>query len=268
MKIMEQLAERYPQLYVAPSDHAEEAYAKAVRQGEALEERSLAHFIGSEKDWLKKEETPAGEVEILHLEERADFETFLRIILNRAKPVSILPSVGAQTIIGLRNWKKIADHKEEFLSSGGTEETWWDELVSFAADKARSTDILIVISTGPYSAVPAATAGMSEERWLRVSQDIRYYHECAHFICRRTAPELVKPLWDEITADMTGLKKAVGNYEPELAAVFLGVDSTGYTGGRLEHYLSDEEKKHPAQWEKNQTYDLLLHMLHHPMMDR
>ncbi len=284
MTLMEKLAERYPQLYVAPSDHSEEAYKRAVQTGEAPEEKDLSHFIGSSGDWLKKEDTPAGEVEILHLEERADFETFVRIILYRAGLKEILPSVGAQTIIGVRNWKKIREHMEP--CTGLSEDDYWKELVSFASDKSKSTDILILISSGPYSALPAKTAGMAEEEWLKVSQDIRYYHECAHFICRRKDPEKILPLWDELTADLVGMLKAMGKYDPSLAAAFLGVSENGYTEGRLIHYLSEEEKENPdeaasevyaviqqlarkaADTKPEDAYELLLELFMHPMMNR
>ncbi len=284
MTLMEELAERYPQLYVAPSKDSEEAYKRAVQTGEAPEEKDLSHFIGSSGDWLKTEMTPAGEVEILHLKERADFETFVRIILYRAGLKEILPSVGAQTIIGVRNWKKIREHMEPF--PGLSEDDYWEELASFASDKSKSTDILILISSGPYSALPAEQAGMKEEEWLRISQDIRYYHECAHFICRRKDPEKILPLWDELTADLVGMLKAMGRYDPSLAASFLGVSEKGYSEGRLIHYLSEEEKENPDEAASEvytviqklagkasgsnpeDAYQLLLELFEHPLMNR
>lgn len=282
-RIMETLAERYPSLYVDPfSEGAEEAAETAVMTGMPPARKDLSHFLGSGRDWLRTEETPAGPVEILYLYERADFETFLRIISHRCRPAEILPSVGAQTFIGLRNWKKIFDHKREYLARGG--DRWDEEIVRFDADKEKSRDTLILVSNGPYSAVPYDKTPWSEEEWTRISLQIRYYHECSHVICRRTFPGLVRPLWDELTADLTGLRKAVGRYDPGLAALFLGVTAQGYSGGRLRQYLKEGEdpdrtardlfqtigqlEEISAGWEAGRSYDLLIWLTDHALLDR
>lgn len=282
--LMDQLAERYPQLYIRPSEHAEEDVQRAVRSGEAPLEKELSHFIGSGQDWLRTEDTPAGPVEILYLHERRDFETFVQIIAQRCRPDPIPPSVGAQTFLGLRNWKKIREHQKAYLSSGGTD--WPEEIRRFAADKQKSTDTLIVISNGPYSAIPWNRTPYGEEEWLRVSRDIRYYHECAHVICRRMMPDRIRPLWDELTADLTGLRMATGAYNADLASAFLGISRDGYTGGRLIHYLPQEERQSPdkiaaeiwqicqelgavsAEWPTEQSYELLLHLTREPLLNR
>lgn len=275
------LAERYPQLYVRPSENSEDAYRAAAGRGEPPE-RELGHFIGSKEDWLRTEQTPAGPVEVLFLKERVDFETFLRCIGYQCKPVEILPSVGAQTFFGLRNWKKIREHKEEYLSLGGTD--WGTELRRFDADKEKSRDTLVLVSDGPYSALPWRKTPYGEAEWRSISLDIRYFHECAHVVCRRTFPEQKLPLWDELTADLTGLRMATGTYDGALAAAFLGVTAEGFAGGRLSHYLSEGEdpdetarelwqviarlEELSAKQPEEKTWELLLELTCEPLLRR
>lgn len=279
--LMELLAERYPQLCIRPAEGTEDAYKAAVIQGTAPG-HDLSHFIGSDEDFLRMEQTPAGPAEVLFLKERGDFETFLRCVGCRGKPAAIPPSVGAQTFFGLRNWKKIGDHKAAYLTAGGDD--WPSELLRFDADKAKSRDTLILLSDGPYSALNWQKTPYSEEEWRRVSLNIRTFHECAHVVCRRTYPDQVLPLWDELTADLTGLRFATGSYDASLAAAFLGVSAEGYTGGRLTHYLAAGEDPDEAarelwkiigqlknlsdQHPNDSTYDLLLSLAAAPLMKR
>ena len=282
MELIRLLGERYPQLYTRPSEDAEEAYLTAATTGERTGD-DLSHFIGSGEDWLRTEQTPAGPVEMLFLKERADFETFLRCIAYRCRPVEILPSVGAQTFFNLRNWQKIHEHEKEYLAGGGAD--WSEELRRFDADKAKSRDTLILLSQGPYSALSWQNTPFKEAEWLRVSLDIRRFHECAHVVCRRRFPEQKLPLWDELTADFTGLRMATGCYDGKLAAAFLGVTQEGYVeGGRLKHYLEKGEDADAAAkelWQvigqlaerssvcaDEETWDLLLDLTREPLLYR
>ena len=74
---LEALAQRFPQLYVAPAEGAQDAHRAAAGHGIAPEGASLDHFEGSPQDELREVDTPAGPVEVLFLEHRRDFETFL-----------------------------------------------------------------------------------------------------------------------------------------------------------------------------------------------
>ena len=82
---------------------------------------------------------------------------------------------------------------------------------------------------------------LEDHDWLRISREIRLYHECAHVVCRRMMPDNILPVWDEITADVTGLLFATGSYDAKLAARFLGVTESGYAGGRLAEYLDETQ---------------------------
>ena len=55
-------------------------------------------------------------------------------------------------------------------------------------------------------------------------------------------PDDIAPVYDEMTADVTGLLCATGKYDVTLAARFLGITADGYAGGRLEEYLSEDQK--------------------------
>ena len=101
---------------------------------------------------------------------------------------------------------------------------------------------LVVISEGPYSNVPANKTPYDEAEWLRISREIRLHHECAHVVCRRTLPDDILHVWDEATADVTGLLCATGRYDASLAARFLGIAPEGYLEGRLEEYLDEDQK--------------------------
>ncbi|MBQ1577315.1 MAG: hypothetical protein IIZ83_10165, partial [Oscillospiraceae bacterium] len=87
------------------------------------------------------------------------------------------------------------------------------------------------------------------------SHAIRKAHECTHFICRRLYPELKDAVWDELVADAVGLWAAFGRFDRALEELFLGVDETGYVGGRLENYVAGEENRH-------ERLDLLAQKVH------
>ena len=236
---LEALARRFPQLYVAPAEGAQDAHRLAAGRGIAPEGASLAHFAGSPQDELREVDTPAGPVEVLFLEQRGDFETFLQIIGHKSAPVPIARTVGAITYRGLADWGKVASAREAYLASGGDD--WGAEFARLAKEPGAFRSEMVVISEGPYSNVGADETPFEPEEWLRVSREIRLHHECAHVVCRRTMPDDVLPVWDEVTADVVGLLFATGRYDASLASRFLGVTEQGFAGGRLAEYLDDEQ---------------------------
>ena len=237
--VVEQLAKRFPQMYVAPAEGAEETYRLAAGRGIAPENANLDHFITDSADELRDVETPAGSVEVVFFNQRADFETFLRVIGHKAQLVEISPTVGAMTYSGLADWGKVSAAHEQYVASGGDD--WGSEFVRLAQDPSAFRCQLVVISEGPYSNIPASETPYDDAEWLRVSREIRLHHECAHVVCRRTMPDDILKIWDEITADVVGLLCATGRYDVSLAARFLGVTETAYAGGRLETYLDDDQ---------------------------
>ena len=236
---LQALARRFPQLYVAPAEGAQNAHRLASGQGIAPEGANLDHFEGSPLDELREVETPAGPVEVLFLEHRRDFETFLQIIGHKSAPDPIARTVGAITYRGLADWGKVTDAYRAYVASGGSD--WGEEFSRLAKEPGAFRSEIVVISEGPYSNVPAEETPYAPDEWLRVSREIRLHHECAHVVCRRSMPDDVLPVWDEVTADVVGMLATTGRYDASLAARFLGVNEGGYADGRLVEYLDDEQ---------------------------
>jgi hypothetical protein len=239
--VLKPLAEIYPQLYLTPGEEGAELYRLVVGRGKDPPTRSLDHFRGNQMDSVTTETTPAGEVQIVTLGDRQDFELFLQIMGNRCIPEEIPATQGASILDGVINWPKIRKHEAEYLAAGGDPAGLTEEFKRFTAEPRNFKDALIVLSTGPYSAVRAEDIGMAEESWLTASYRIRKAHECTHFICRRLFPEKINAIWDELAADAVGLYAAFGRYDLPLAERFLGISEDGYTGGRLENYAKGED---------------------------
>jgi hypothetical protein len=237
--VIEELAPRFPQLYVAPVEGNEDAYKKAALKGEPPQDSSLSHFEGSDMDWLRVFDTQAGQVEVLFLKKRHDFENFLRCIGHRAQPVEIPSTIGAITYTNLADWQKINQGVAEGMASGLSAS---EAFKALTANPANFRIALIAISEGPNSAVPAEKTPYDKRTWLKISRDIRTYHELCHFVCRRVMPDDKPAILDEVTADFNGIVHALGHYDASLAALLLGVNESGYYGGRLEEYLTDEQK--------------------------
>lgn len=276
------LAERFPQLYVAPAEGAQDAHRRASAYGIAPEGANLDHFTGNPEDELRSVDTPAGAVEVLFLKERADFECFLQIVGHKAQPVPIARTVGAITYRGIADWGKVAAAEQAYREAGGDD--WDAEFARLAKEPGAFRSELIIISEGPYSNIPAEQTAYAADEWVRISREVRLHHECAHVVCRRLMPADILPIWDEVTADVTGLLCATGAYDPSMAALFLGVTRDGYAGGRLEEYLDESQRadidriavelfgalgRIPAIWEdagKPDSFDFLLQLKRDPLV--
>jgi len=236
MTTIEILARRFPQIYLRPAEGVSQSplYRAIVRKGQSYE-GELSHFITSPEDTLTMEPTPVGEVMVVFLKHRADFECFYRVMACRCEPVPVPPTMGASYVSGFNDWGKIHAHLEEYKADGGEDPD--GEFQRFTATPSNYKGTMVILSDGPYSALPASRTPYSEEEWLRVSLRIRKYHELTHFVCRKLYPDKKYPVWDELLADCMGLLFATGEYDLALAQAFLGIENGSYTGGRLENYL-------------------------------
>lgn len=236
MNVIQNLAERFPQLYLKPEHGVSksELYRAIVGKGQCFT-GSLSHFIGSPEDSHTLEATPAGSVEAVFLKNREDFLCFYRIMACRCEPVSVPATMGSSFISGFNDWSKIRAHMSRYIGEGGKDTE--GEFKRFTSVPANYKGTLLLLSDGPYSALPPEHTPYSPEEWLRISRDIRMFHEITHFVCRRLYPDKKQPVWDELLADCMGLLFAVGKYDILLAQAFLGIRSGCYVGGRLENYL-------------------------------
>lgn len=96
-EVMRSLAGIYPQLYLTPGGECPAAYRRIVQYGECAPSCSPDHFHGSEDDRIELEHTPAGEVPVITLCDRRDFELFLQLMAHRAEAVSV-PATQAAAI--------------------------------------------------------------------------------------------------------------------------------------------------------------------------
>ncbi len=237
---IESLADIYRQIYVRPEEGASAKYADIVQRGQDPEDRDLSHFITDENDRLAYVDTPAGDVLTVTLTKREDFETIIRIMANKCEPVAIPATQGASILDGVINWRKIERHRDEYLKEAelnGTEADWNAEFRNFTSNKRNFKDALIILSTGPYSAVHGSRFGISDEEWKIDSGKIRLCHECTHFICRNLYPDKKDAVWDELVADAVGIYAAFKRLDIEMEKIFLGIEGNSYTGGRLENYM-------------------------------
>ena len=257
--VLPSLALVYPQLYLVPGTGDAALYDDIVLRGAEPPRRSLGHFHLDAGDSLVYESTPAGEVPVITLRRREDFELFLQIMACRCTRKPIPRTQGASTLDGVINWTRIRAHKEQFLRTNGEDADWESEFDRFTANKANYRDVLIVLSEGPYSAVSAERAGYPESEWLGISHAIRKTHECTHVMCRRMFPELIDAVWDELVADAAGVTAALGRYDRHLAELFLGIEDGRYVGGRLENYVKDGD-------DRQQRLDALARKIHETLL--
>ena len=232
------LSRRYPQLLLPIEKGASqtEEYRDTVLRGKPT--HRLLRFRRPDAAALKTRETPAGTAEILFLPEREDFLHAYRALGCRCEPAEIPDSVGAGIVSGLTDWEKIRKHRAAYEAGGHRD--WPAEFRRFTGEKANFRGTLILLGSGPYSALSAGEAGLPPEDWLNKSLIIREYHELCHFVCRGLWPEKKQPLRDEIYADAVGLLAAFGTYDEGLAKRFLGIEGQGFRpGGRLSHYAEE-----------------------------
>ena len=236
--VLERLAADYPQLYLNPDTDTQETYRRVVLRGEEPERKSLTHYRGDPAEREEIADTPAGQVRVVTLGNRQDFELALRSLMAaKDGPLTPIPASQGAAMLTLFNWPRIHAHLALY-----PEEERAAEFKRFTAVRENYVDMLVLLSRGPYSHVDAAAVGETEAAWLEHSDTIRRYHELTHVICRRQYPGDVAPIRDELVADAVGLYAAYGRFDPMLERRFLGIDDDGrYTGGRLGNYTDTPE---------------------------
>ena len=241
------LAEEYPQLYLNPDADSQEQYRDIVSRGNRPATSSLALYHGSPLDRDVMIDTPVGPIRAVTLGYRRDYELFMRnMMAAKEGPKQPVPaSQGAAMLIAF-NWPRIHRHLAEYAeaerAAGHPDPDTDAEFRRFISDKKNYQDMLVVLSTGPYSNVSAEAAGRPETEWRKESGAIRLYHEVTHVICRTRYPDRVDAVWDELVADSIGIYGAYRKADPDLIRLFLGIRDGAYAGGRLENYTKEPER--------------------------
>ena len=193
--------------------------------------------------------TPAGRIPVLTAPVREDFEALVQALTRRNEPTPLPASMGALMVSGYNNWDRVRRYREAWAARSDGGETWAEAFRRMIPQKERYQDRFIVLSEGPYSAVPASDLGLDEAEWIRLSHTIRTEHECAHYYCKRALGTMRCHIIDEVIADAYGLIVGMGTYRPDWLLRFLGLDHGGplpREGGRMWNYcdgLSDDSVK-------------------------
>ncbi|HEX4961038.1 MAG TPA: hypothetical protein VF173_09390 [Thermoanaerobaculia bacterium] len=185
--------------------------------------------------------SPAGRIPLLIARRRPEFEALIRALTKRNEPEPVPPAQGALMVAGYNNWNRIRELRRQWEAlepSARETATWNEEFKRLTPRKELYQDRFILLSDGPYSAVPAGDVGLDEAEWRELSLLIRRDHECAHYLTRRLFGSMRNNLLDELMADYAGLVGAVGRFRAGWFLRFLGLeDFPRYrAGARLDLY--------------------------------
>ncbi|MEM1126298.1 MAG: hypothetical protein AAGI71_06570 [Bacteroidota bacterium] len=219
-----------------------EAYRQATRQGVWPAAPVAGGLALEQPEALRLELHPAvaGRIPLLIATHRPDFETLVRALTRRNEPAPIPASQGAAMVAGYNNWDRIRRYRAAWAAAGPSE-PWSVAFKRLIPHKHRYQDRFILLSDGPYSAVPAAALGLSEAAWRAQSLIIRREHECAHYFTRRVFGVMQSNVLDELIADYMGLVAAQGHFSAQVFLRFMGLEHfPAYReGGRLQNYRGD-----------------------------
>ena len=219
-------------------------YRAATRRGADVE--TLAEATGLELERPEAIEivihpSPAGRIPLLICRRRAEFTALLQALTKRNEPEPVPAAQGALMVSGYNNWSRIGELRRrwEALEPAKRESaTWAEEFQLLQGRRELYQDRFILLSDGPYSAVPAADLGLSDSEWREISLAIRRDHECAHYFTRRLFGSMRNNMLDELIADYAGLVGATGRFRAGWFLRFVGLeDFPRYRpGARLDLY--------------------------------
>jgi hypothetical protein len=232
----------------------EDGYKQGTRRGvfEAADAYASEAMALERPDLLELSIHPtiAGHVPLLIVGHRGDFVKLVQAFSERNEPKAVLDSMGACIVKGLNNWSRIHVRRAEWERTAGpnaSDDGWAAEFQQLIPHKELYQDRFIILSRGPYSAIPARDVGLPEAEWLDRSLAIRREHELTHYFTYRAFNSIRNNVFDELIADFVGLARAFGRYRADFALRFLGLEAypTFRAGGRLEVYrgkppLSDD----------------------------
>ena len=196
---------------------------------------------------LEIHETLSGRVPLIVASDRGDFEALVRAMSARNEPVEVPASMGACLVRGLTDWDRVRRFRKQWEASHPS--TSWDVGFQELVPQRELYQVrFVILSSGPYSGLPAKESGFSEEEWLAASFTIRREHEMTHYFTLRVAGITRNNLVDELIADFVALVRTFGLYREELALRFMGLEAfPAYRhGARLENYRGNPPLSDPA----------------------
>lgn len=224
-----------------------EPYRAATRRGvpvETIPEATGLELEHPEAIELVIHESPAGRISLLIARRRPELAALIQALTKRNEPVPVPGSQGALMVSGYNNWSRINELRrawEALEPSARETATWAEEFQRIQGRRELYQDRFILLSDGPYSAVPAADLGLAEEEWRELSLAIRRDHECTHYFTRRLFGSMRNNALDELIADWAGLTGATGRFRAAWFLRFMGLEDYPRfrPGARLEIYRGD-----------------------------
>ena len=188
--------------------------------------------------------TPAGAVPVIAAHGRDDFVALMRALAYKNEPVDIPESQGAATLRGYNNWDRIGSYRAAWCATH-PDGDWDEEFKSLIPRRELYQDRFMILSDGPYSAVPAAALDLDDEEWRRLSVQIRMHHECTHYATERLLGSMRNRALDEVLCDYFGIVATLGRFRADWLLAFLGLEAFPRyrQGGRLQNYAGELSAK-------------------------
>ena len=189
---------------------------------------------------LEVNESIGGKIPTLTISNQEDFVKIIQSLLHKNNPVEIPSSMGAALINGINNWERLNNIKNNWLANNPSG-NWYTEFSNVILNKPLYKDKLIVLSTKPYSNVPASQLGLPEDLWISYSASIRKEHEFTHLYTLKKYGLASNNLHDELIADYIGIIKTIGYYNKDWMLNFMGLEEYPKyrRGARLENYVKE-----------------------------
>ncbi|WNJ16377.1 DUF7005 family protein [Pontibacter sp. G13] len=180
-----------------------------------------------------------GEIPVLTIPNRKDFESVVQALAYKHQPVDIPNSMGACLLKGINNWDRIDRLKHAWTLAHPTGDWTRYFLHNVRPFPELYQDHWMIISDHPYSGIPADRMGLGQDDWLRRSRKIRLVHEAVHLFCLKHLGGMNIHLQDELMADFLGMIAGLGRYDAQAGLLWLGLEKfPAYrSGGRMENYV-------------------------------
>lgn len=192
---------------------------------------------------LELHQSIAGKIPVLTIPNKEDFVKILQSLIHKNNPLPIPASMGAVLLNGLNNSKRFNIIKKNWLQNNPFGD-WNTEFTNnIMPNKSLYKDKLVILSTKPYSNVPASQLGLEEDLWISYSISIRKEHELTHLYTLKKYGQATNNLHDELIADYIGIIKTIWNYNKVWMLNFMGLENYPHyrEGARLENYVKESK---------------------------